>query len=255
MRTPLPLPSFFLGVRAAGLARIALLAAGCATRPLRPDGPESAPPPETTTASADAVAPPVDSPEAFAALAAREAAMDERAGWQLKGRMAVARGDDGGTLNVDWVQWGSAFTITLAAPVTGRQWRLTGTPNGATLEGLEGGPRQGADAESLLIEATGWRLPVAQMPDWVRGRRGAGPVEALAVDAEGRPVGFRQGGWTLVYRDWWPGEPPLPRRVFAETDGASVRLVVSSWNTLRLTRPLEPAEASPTGAQLPPDAE
>jgi outer membrane biogenesis lipoprotein LolB len=67
------------------------------------------------------------------------------------------------------------------------------------------------------------------MPDWVRGLRGPGPVAGLSVDAEGRPVGFRQDAWTLSYRDWWPGDPPLPRRVFAEAEGASVRLVVSEW--------------------------
>jgi hypothetical protein len=42
-------------------------------------------------------------------------------------------------------------------------------------------------------------------------------------------MGFRQDAWTLSFRDWWPGEPPLPRRVFAEAEGASVRLVVSEW--------------------------
>ncbi len=243
--------------RTATLALVALLAVGCATRPLRPDGPEAAPPPETTTAPVDAVAPPVDSPEAFAAMAAREAAMDERTGWQLKGRMAVARGSDGGTLNVDWVYWEGVYIITLSAPVTGKQWRLRGTPKGATLEGLDGGPREGADAESLLLDATGWRLPVAQMPAWVRGRRGAGPVDALAIDAEGRPAGFRQGGWTLTFRDWWPGDPPLPRRVFAETDGASVRLVVSDWAALRPSHPLEPLppeNASPPHAPTSTDA-
>ena len=195
-----------------------------------------APPlPPSTSEAVIGVAPPVDSPEAFAALAAREAALadPERNGWQLAGRMAVARGNDGGTLTVEWVQWGSAFDITLTAPVTGRTWRLHGTDNGATLRGLDGGPRRGPDAETLLLEATGWRLPVRQMPRWVRGLRGPGPLAALTVDAEGRPVGFRQGEWTLSYRDWWPGEPALPRRVFAEADGASVRLIVTEWKAMR----------------------
>lgn len=221
--------------RVVGLLLV-LLVSGCATRPPRPDVmPAPVPPAESATLAGQGVAPPVDSPEAFAALAARDAALADLAGWHLKGRMAVAVGSDGGTLNVEWVQWGGAFTITLTAPVTGRQWRLVGTPNGATLDGLDGGPRRGPDAETLLLEATGWRLPVVQMADWVRGRRGPGPMESLAVDAEGRPVSFQQGPWTLVYRDWWPGDPALPRRVFAETDGASVRLVVSGWQSLRPT--------------------
>jgi len=45
----------------------------------------------------------------------------------------------------------------------------------------------------------------------------------------GRPLGWQQAGWRLEYRDWWPGEPPLPRRLFAERDALTVRIVVSEW--------------------------
>jgi outer membrane lipoprotein LolB len=204
---------------------LVLLATGCATQ--RGVGPSPAA--GEGGVPAQAVAPPPDSPEAFAALAARDAQLRDAPGWALAGRLAVARGNDGGTLNVQWVQTGAAFDIRLSAPVTGKQWRLSGGAEGAILEGLEGGLREGPDPEALLLEATGWRLPIRQMPDWVRGLRGPGPVAGLLVDAEGRPVAFQQDAWTLSFRDWWPGDPPLPRRVFAEAEGASVRLVVSEW--------------------------
>ncbi len=207
------------------LLLLVLFATGCATQRVAAPSPVAG----EGGVPTQAVAPPRDSPEAFAALAARDAQLRDAPGWALAGRLAVARGDDGGTLNVQWVQMGASFDIRLSAPVTGRQWRLSGSAEGATLEGLEGGLRQGADPEALLLEATGWRLPIRQMPDWVRGLRGPGPVAGLSVDAEGRPEGFRQDAWTLTYRDWWPGDPPLPRRVFAEAEGASVRLVVSEW--------------------------
>jgi outer membrane lipoprotein LolB len=207
------------------LLLLVLFATGCATQ----RGVAPSPAAGEGGVPAQAVAPPPDSPEAFAALAARDAQLRDAAGWALTGRLAVARGNDGGTLNVQWVQTGASFDIRLSAPVTGRQWRLFGSAEGAILEGREGGPREGPDPEALLLEATGWRLPIRQMPDWVRGLRGPGPVAGLSVDAEGRPVGFRQDAWTLSYRDWWPGDPPLPRRVFAKAEGASVRLVVSEW--------------------------
>lgn len=210
--------------RAALAVLVLLFATGCATQ--RAVAPSSASEPGSPAAG---VAPPPDSPEAYAALAARDAQLREAAGWALSGRLAVARGNDGGTLNLQWVQSGPDFDIRLSAPVTGKQWRLSGSAESATLEGLDGGVRQGPDAERLLLEATGWRLPIRQMPDWVRGLRGPGPVTGLSVDAEGRPVGFQQDAWTLTYRDWWPGDPPLPRRVFAAAEGASVRLVVSEW--------------------------
>ncbi|GAB3733317.1 lipoprotein insertase outer membrane protein LolB [Silanimonas algicola] len=216
-----------------GFGLLLLLAlAGCASYPggVPPGGGEGAKGRGDT--GAEGVAPPVDSPEAFAALAARDSALRRASAWSLTGRIAVARGNDGGTLGFSWTQRDEVFDLRLSAPVTGKQWRLRGSPGSATLEGLEGGPRQGVDAEALLLEVTGWRLPIRQLPDWVRGLRGAGRVSDLAIDGFGRPVGFRQDAWALSYRDWWPGDPPLPRRVFAETDGASVRLVVTEWGAV-----------------------
>ena len=168
-------------------------------------------------------------PVLWATQAAREAELAAQPDWRLRGRAAFADGREAATVQIDWWQRGEAFEIHLLAPVTGRSLRLAGRPGWARLDGLEGGPREAADAERLLHEATGWALPVAQFPAWVRGMRGTGPVAALAFDAEGRPLGWQQAGWRLQYRDWWPGSPPLPRRLFAERDALSVRIVVTAW--------------------------
>lgn len=176
-------------------------------------------------------APPADAASAYAAQSAREARLAEAGDWRLRGRVAFANGRDGATVQIDWTQRGEAFDIRLVAPITGRNWVLRGGPAGAELAGLEGGLRQAADAEALLFEATGWRLPVRHFPRWARGVRGDGAASGLEVDAGARPVGWAQEGWILRYPDWWPGDPPLPRRVFAERDGTSVRLVIAEWTT------------------------
>lgn len=193
------------------------LLAGCATRP-----PPSRPLPALDPAWPD--------PVLWATQAAREAWFAGQPDWRLQGRAAFADGRESATVQIDWRQRGAAFDIRLVAPVTGRSLRLEGGPGWARLEGLAEGPREAHDAEQLLREATGWALPVAQLPAWVRGLRGDGPVAALAFDAEGRPLGWEQAGWQLEYRDWWPGDPPLPRRVFARRDTLSVRIVVSAWS-------------------------
>ena len=190
---------------------------GCAHRTMAPD-------PEV---GAGAGLP--DATSAYAAQSAREARLADADDWRLRGRVAFANGRDGATVQIDWTQRGEAFDIRLVAPITGRSWVLQGGPEGASLQGLEGGPREAADAEALLFEATGWRLPVRHFPHWVRGARGPGPAQALAVDGEGRPMAWTQDGWQLRFPDWWPGDPPLPRRVFADREGASVRLIVAEW--------------------------
>jgi outer membrane lipoprotein LolB len=212
-----PRPAFARrAVALLALGAIGLLLAGCATHRPQP------------TAS-PALAPPVDAPDAFAAQSAREAFLAETGDWRLRGRVAFANGREGATVQIDWTQRGDVFDIRLVAPITGREWRLSGRPGAAELLGLEGGPRRAEDAEGLLFETTGWRLPVRHFPYWVRGARGPEAAAAVQVDAEGRPVSWTQSGWALSFRDWWPGEPPLPRRVFATREDASVRLVVAEW--------------------------
>ena len=127
--------------------------------------------------------------------------------------------------------------MQLAAPVTRQSWRLTGDSidPGARLEGLEGGPRGGEDAQLLLLEATGWDVPVAPLSDWVRGLVAAqGPApDRLGSDAEGRPRRLLQRGWSIEFMDWYPagaGRPALPRRIEASRGDAKVRLIVDEWN-------------------------
>lgn len=158
----------------------------------------------------------------------RESVLASEGDWRFSGRVAIARGADGGNARLTWQQSGDRFDIQLVAPITGQRWRLHGDANGATIEGLADGVRTGADPEALLFDATGWTLPVRDLPYWLRGVRAPGMAD-MHWDAEGQPLRLAQGGWTIEYRDWHAGSPPLPRRVFARRAEASVRLVIEGW--------------------------
>jgi len=159
----------------------------------------------------------------------REQQLSEIDAWSMTGKIAVSDGRDGGSGRIDWRQDGERFRIEIRAPVTRRTYRLVGGPGGATLEGLDGGPRSGPDAEALLQEATGWRVPVADMVAWARGARGDGGAD-LEVDEAGRPAVLRQRGWTVEYKAWDEAEPPMPRKVFAANGSRRVRLAVDRWD-------------------------
>jgi outer membrane lipoprotein LolB len=166
---------------------------------------------------------------AEAAQAARELAFAGRRTWAFTGRVAVANGDDGGSGRIDWRQDGDDFDIRLTAPITGQGWRLHREHGLVILDGLAGGPRQGNDAEALLLEATGWRLPVAAMSAWVRGLRGPGTAE-LAGDPRGLPATLLQAGWQVEYRAWTDTQPPLPLKLHATQGRATVRLAIDAWS-------------------------
>lgn len=164
-----------------------------------------------------------------AAQSVREAGLSTQPDWSFSGRVALSRGKDGGSGRIAWQQRGENFEIRLSAPITGQSWRLLGEAGRVRLEGLEGGVREGTDAEALLLEATGWRIPVVAMQDWVRGARTSGDA-AMTYDAQGLPATLVQQDWAVEYRAWDRAAPPRPLKVFAKQGDASVRLVIEAWS-------------------------
>jgi len=164
-----------------------------------------------------------------AGQAAREAALQASPDWSFTGRVAIDSGGQAGNARIDWVQRGDDFDIKLSAPVTRQSWRLVRQSGRARLEGLEGGVREGGSAEALLAEATGWRIPVDALADWVRGARTGGGMGGLEFGPNGLPSALVQKGWTVEYRQWGDGQPPLPTRLFARREQASVRLAIERW--------------------------
>lgn len=185
---------------------LALLATGCTTTATRQGGDASL----------------------LAAQSAREAMLAGQSQWTLAGRLSVSAAGDGGSGRIEWQQRGEDFDIRLSAPVTRKSWRLQRLGGQATLEGLEGGVRTGTDAEALLLEATGWRIPLAALADWARGARARGPA-TIEFTPTGLPALIAQQGWQVEYREWDAADPARPRRVFARQGDATVRLVVESW--------------------------
>ncbi|MFO3706126.1 lipoprotein insertase outer membrane protein LolB [Xanthomonas codiaei] len=175
------------------------------------------------------------SDDARAAEAARQAWLQAHPQWSFQGRVAISKGRDGGSGRIDWQQDGAHYRVQLSAPVTRQSWVLTGdSATGAgRIEGLDGGPRSGPDAEQVLREATGWTIPVNRMPDWVRALRIAeAGAQRVDLDAAGRLRTVHQDGWTIDFLAWalaGDGLPELPQRIEARQGEAKVRLLVDQW--------------------------
>lgn len=166
------------------------------------------------------------------AQAAREAALATQPDWSLSGRIAISDGRDGGSGRIDWTQHGHDFDIRLSAPVTRQSWRMVREGDHVRLEGLDGGTREGEDAQALLQQTLGWVVPVDALAAWVRGMR-ADPANAqIQFDADGAPALLTEQGWSVDYRAWDRGTTPLPlpQKVFASDGKDRVRLLVDHWN-------------------------
>jgi outer membrane lipoprotein LolB len=151
--------------------------------------------------------------------------------WTLEGRLSVSDGKDSGSGGLIWHQDGERYDFTVRAPVTGRSFRLSGGPDGAELEGLDGGTRRGPDAESLMASTVGWQIPMTELKRWVLGLRANAGTADIAFGADRLPSRLVQDGWTVDYKQWDASRtPPMPTRVFAEKPPFKVRLSVESWS-------------------------
>ena len=57
---------------------------------------------------------------------------------------------------------------------------------------------QARDVEDLTEQVLGWRLPLAGLPDWVRGRAAAGAPAQTQRDSSQRLAELRQSGWLVA---------------------------------------------------------
>jgi outer membrane lipoprotein LolB len=160
----------------------------------------------------------------------RERALGDVSHWTLQGKLSVSNGQDSGSGTLTWHQDGDRYDFTIRGPVTGRSFRLSGGPDGALLEGLDGGPRRGTDAESLMASAVGWQIPMTELKRWVLGLRADGGAAQLSFGADQLPSRLVQDGWTVDYRQWDAArQPPMPVKVFAEKPPYKVRLAIEQW--------------------------
>jgi outer membrane lipoprotein LolB len=142
----------------------------------------------------------------------------------------VSNGSDGGSGNFSWSQDGEHYEFVLRAPVTGKSFRLSGDNQGALMEGLDGGPIRGRDAESLMHRALGWDVPLRELRAWVLGLRADGGPAELTFGADRLPASLLQDGWSVDYREWDTGhQPPLPKKLYAAKPPYKVKLVIESW--------------------------
>ena len=176
---------------------------------------------------------PVRKPADEAALAAQAARERQLAGvdqWTLEGHLAVSDGHDGGSGSLRWTQDGDRYDFELRAPITGKSFRLSGGPGGALLEGIDGGPLRGPDAEALMRKALGWEVPLDDLRAWVLGLRAAGSPAELHFGEQQLPSLLAQDGWAVDYRAWdLAHQPPLPQKVFASRPPYKVKLSIDSF--------------------------
>lgn len=180
--------------------------AGCALRPVAP--------------STDLREVPV---QQWAAISAPES-------WQLRGRAALAIGEEGGAANIIWRESATAYRIDLRGTLGAGSLRLQGDAAGVVLTTASGERYTAEDARALLTQVSGYDLPLEYLRHWLLGQ----PVPELSgsvfVDQQGRIRQIEQAGWDVLLTDYQTQASfSLPGQVTATGRGVRLNFLIRDW--------------------------
>jgi len=150
--------------------------------------------------------------------------------FQLQGRIALRYGNEGGSARIDWRHAPAADDLFVTNPMGQGIARISRQAEQVKLVTADGKDYEAKDAESLTERVLGWRLPLAGLPDWVRGRPVPGRPAQVKKDDNGRPKEIAQDDWNVEYTAW-QGE--LPSRLTLSRTGIQIRLVVDQWTNAK----------------------
>ncbi|CDZ75868.1 Outer-membrane lipoprotein LolB precursor [Legionella massiliensis] len=150
--------------------------------------------------------------------------------WEISGAMAARSKGKGWSASVNWLQQGlSSYQIRLSGPLGSGTVLIS--RSGGTVT-LRDGPKTAtsSNAESLLMQQTGVRLPVNNLYYWARGVPAPGAVQGSKYDQGGRLLILRQAGYTIEYQQYTSvGNVILPSNIRLQGNGIFIKLVIKNW--------------------------
>jgi outer membrane lipoprotein LolB len=83
-----------------------------------------------------------------------------------------------------------------------------------------------ADAEAITQEVLGFRVPLAGLADWVRGRPNTDWPATADYAPDGRLLALQQQGWNIEFLEY---QGSRPSRMRLSYPGIELRLAISEW--------------------------
>lgn len=163
-------------------------------------------------------------------LAERKVQTERVSNFEISGAMAARSKNKGWSASINWLQQGANnYQLRLFGPLGGGTVIID--KKGSTLTYREGNhTASSTNAEQLLLDKTGIRLPVNNLFYWVRGLPAPGSVQSTAHDQYNHLTQLRQAGYTVNYTRYTSvNGVDLPSMIRLDGHGVMVKLVIKRW--------------------------
>lgn len=155
--------------------------------------------------------------------------------WHLQGRAAVFVDDEVHNIDIRWRRNVEEFVIILEAPFGQGVVRLESSRETAypvKLSLSNGHVIYADDAETALLDAVGFSIPLQGLDSWIRGL----PMKTMSFRSElgndGRLKMLSQNGWQINYLDYFKRADEargLPARMYLKHDKLALKIVIEHW--------------------------
>jgi outer membrane lipoprotein LolB len=152
-------------------------------------------------------------------------------GFYLSGRVSVKYGTEAASGRITWQHDATGDDLLFSSPLGQGVARIVWRDAVASLTTFDQKLYRASDVETLTEQVLGWRLPLAGMPDWVRGRAAPGEQAQTQMDGSQRLTQLRQSGWLVEFLDY-SSESGLPSRLRLSRQDMELRLVIDQWRVV-----------------------
>ena len=135
--------------------------------------------------------------------------------------------------NLRWQQQDNAqYQARLSNGLGISLFELTDSALGSTIS-IKGETYHAADTSTLLLQLSGWSMPLHDMPLWLRGLPGS-KGRNIRRDEFDRVTAFELTDstgivWQLQYQRFFPDSLALPQRVLLKSSDSQIKIVIRSW--------------------------
>lgn len=146
----------------------------------------------------------------------------------LSGRVSVKYGAEAASGKITWQHDAASDDLLLSNPFGQGVARILRQDGLVSLTTSDQKVYRATDVEALTEQVLGWRLPLAGLPDWVRGRAAAGAPAETRLDGSQRLAELRQSGWLVEFLDYKSANGP-PALLRLSREEVEIRLVIDEW--------------------------
>jgi outer membrane lipoprotein LolB len=151
--------------------------------------------------------------------------------WWLNGRISIATDVQAWSGKLSWRQNSVSYLIHFNAPTGQGAIQLSGDASGVEFRSADGTLITATDADALLREQTGWRLPISGIWYWVRGLAAPDMIlTRVIVGEDGNVSRLEQDDWEISLDRYQMFDGHLfPKKITVENQDLKVRVVVDLW--------------------------